>query len=256
VTTGKRRLVAALACRVEGKRLYGKPLQNLAPDRTILGQILDTLARLPAIDTTVLGISKGSGNQPFVELAAARGIAHIIGDEIDVLMRLIQCGQAANATDVFRITTECPFLYFEPVAEAWRRHIEHDNDVTATDGLPEGTHFEIYKLSALEVSHERGTAHHRSEGCSRYIREHRGDFRVETIMPPPELARMDLRLTVDYPEDLVLCRKIYQSLIDDVPLISLSRIIAYLDANPTLKDLVAPYVHPMLLWPQPVDSKA
>jgi hypothetical protein len=45
-------------------------------------------------------------------------------------------------------------------------------------------------------------------------------------------------------------------LIDDVPLIPLSRIVAYLDANPNLKDLVAPYAHPMLLWPQPVGGKA
>src|SRR4051794_33973009 len=110
-----RRLVAALACRVQGKRLYGKPMQNLAPDRTILSQILDTMERLPAIETSVLGIAQGMENQPFVEIANARGIPHIIGDEIDVLMRLIQCGRAGNATDVFRITTECPFLYFEPV---------------------------------------------------------------------------------------------------------------------------------------------
>ena len=36
-----RRLVAALACRVQGQRLYGKPLQNLAAGKTILDQILD-----------------------------------------------------------------------------------------------------------------------------------------------------------------------------------------------------------------------
>jgi spore coat polysaccharide biosynthesis protein SpsF len=249
-----RRLTAALACRVQGKRLYGKPLQNLAPDHTILSQILDTMARIPAIETAVLGIAEGSGNEPFVEIADTRGIPHVIGDEIDVLMRLIQCGRAANATDVFRITTECPFLYFEPIEEAWRRHVAHDNDVTATDGLPEGTHFEIYKLSALETSHERGTAHHRSEGCSRYIRQHRKDFRVETLTPPAELARMDLRLTVDYPEDLVLCRAIYQALADKAPLIPLADIVAFVDANPKLKELVAPYVHPMLLWPQEAEG--
>jgi spore coat polysaccharide biosynthesis protein SpsF len=245
-----RRLAAALACRVRGTRLYGKPLQNLAAGKTLLDQILDALGRLPQIETCVLGISEGSGNEPFVEMANARKIPHIIGDEIDVLMRLIQCGHAAKATDVFRITTECPFLYFEPVAEAWRRHVEHDNDVTATDGLPEGTHFEIYKLSALETSHERGTAHHRSEGCSRYIRQHRPDFKVETIMPPPDLARMDLRLTVDYPEDLVLCREVYQALSAKAPLIPLADIVAFVDGRPDLKALVAPYVKPMLLWPQ------
>ena len=53
-----------------GKRLYGKPLQNLAPDSTILGQILDTMRECPAIETAVLGIAEGSGNQPFVEIAA------------------------------------------------------------------------------------------------------------------------------------------------------------------------------------------
>lgn len=251
-----RRLAAALACRVQGKRLYGKPLQNLAPDRTILAQILDTMDRLPEIEVSVLGIAEGSGNRPFVEIAQARGIPHIIGDETDVLMRLIQCGRAVNATDVFRITTECPFLYFEPVAQAWRRHVENDNDVTATDGLPEGTHFEIYKLSALETSHARGDAYHRSEGCSRYIRQHRQDFRVETIDPPAILARMDLRLTVDYPEDLVLCRAVYQALAAKAPLIPLADIIAFVDANPKLKELVAPYVHPMLLWPQEEGAKA
>jgi spore coat polysaccharide biosynthesis protein SpsF len=245
-----RRLVAALACRVRGTRLYGKPLQNLAPSVTLLDQILDALGRLPQIETCVLGVSEGAGNEPFVDMAKARKIPHIVGDEIDVLMRLIQCGRAAKATDVFRITTECPFLYWEPVDEAWRRHIENENDVTATDGLPEGTHFEIYKLSALEVSHERGTVHHRSEGCSRYIRQHRSDFKVETIVPPAALARMDLRLTVDYPEDLVLCREAYQALAAKAPLIPLAEIIAFLDSRPDLKALVAPYVKPMLLWPQ------
>lgn len=245
-----RRLVAALACRVQGKRLYGKPLQNLAPGKTVLDQILDTMERLPEIETSVLGVAEGAANMPFVDVANARRIPHIIGDEIDVLMRLIQCGRIANATDVFRITTECPFLYYEPVAEAWRHHVENDNDVTATDGLPEGSHFEIYKLSALEVSHERGGEYHRSEGCSRYIRQHRADFKVETLAIPKQLARMELRLTIDYPEDLVLCRDVYQALADKAPLIPLADIIAFLDGKPKLKELVGPYVKPMLLWPQ------
>ncbi len=249
-----RRLVAALACRVQGTRLYGKPLQNLAPGKTILDQILDTIERLPQIATSVLGIAEGSGNRPFVEVAQARGIGHIIGDEIDVLMRLIQCGRAAEATDIFRVTTECPFMHTEPVAEAWRRHVENDNDVTATDGLPEGTHFEIYKLSALEASHQRGNEYHRSEGCSRYIRQHRGDFRVETIAMPTALCRMDLRLTVDYPEDLVVCREVYRAFTDKAPHIPLTDIIAFLDASPKLKELLAPYVKPMLLWPDPVSA--
>jgi spore coat polysaccharide biosynthesis protein SpsF (cytidylyltransferase family) len=246
-----RRLVAALACRVGGARLYGKPLQNLAADCTILDQILDTMAALAPIDGSVLGISEGVENLPFVTVAKRRNILYVVGSEKDVLWRLILCGRMAAATDVFRITTECPFLYHEALAEAWKAHVEHGNDVTATDALPEGTHFEIYRLSALEASHERGSDWHRSEGCSRYIREHRDQFKVETILPPPDCRRLDLRLTVDYPEDLVLCRRVFEAFRAKAPLIRVSDITRFLDSRPDLKALVEPYVKPMRLWPIP-----
>ena len=244
-----RKLIAALACRAGGTRLYGKPLQNLDKDKTILDQILDQTDQMPEIDSAVLGIAEGVDNLVFIDFAKRRGIPYILGDEIDVLSRLVQCGRAAAASDVYRVTTECPFTYLEPLERAWKSHVENGNDVTTTDNLPEGTSFEIYTLAALEESHARGTERHRSEGCSRYIREHRGDFKVEVVVPEPECARMDLRLTVDYPEDLVLCRRIYEHFRDQAPLIPLRDIIAFLDSRPDLTQLVAPYVVAQRLWP-------
>jgi len=243
-----RKLVAALACRVQGTRLYGKPVQNLVPETMILDQILATIERLPQIVTPVLGISEGIANQVFVDIARDRGIPYVMGDEIDVLSRLIACGRVAAATDVFRVTTECPFLYYEPVAEAWQRHCELGNDITTTDGLPEGTHFEIYTLDALVKSHERGGDWHRSEGCSRYAREHPDEFQIDVILPPDECARLDLRLTVDYPEDLVVCRRVYEEFIDRAPLIPLADIVAFLDKRPDLTGLVQPFVSQKMTW--------
>jgi len=249
-----RKLIAALACRVQGTRLYGKPVQNLVAGKTILDQILDTVERLEGIDSAVLGIAEGIENQVFARIAKERGIPYVIGDEIDVLSRLIACGRISAASDVFRVTTECPFLCFEPFERAWASHVENGNDVTTTDGLPEGTHFEIYTLAALERSHDRGTAHHRSEGCSRYIREHRADFQVEVITPPPGCARSDLRLTVDYPEDLVVCRRIYERFQDQAPLIPVVDIVAFMDDHPELTAMLAPYVDDRPLWADPGDA--
>lgn len=245
-----RRLIAALACRVQGSRLYGKPLQNLAiaPQVSILDHLIGLIQTLPAIEKIVLGIASGSANQPFVEIADRGSLDYIIGDQQDVLQRLIQCGHKGQATDIFRITTESPFFYYELVPLAWERHLEAGNDVTTVDGLPEGAHFEIYTLASLEASHALGQAQHRSEYCSLYIREHRQDFQVEVLAIPPELARPDLRLTVDYPEDLVLCRQIYQHLQDLAPQIPLKEIIAFLDHHPELQALVEPYVSGERLW--------
>lgn len=237
-----RKLVAALACRNGGSRLYGKPLQNLEPGVTILDQILATIAALPEIDAPVLGVSEGVENTAFVELAHDRGIAHIIGDQTDVLLRLIQCGRAASATDVFRITTECPFIYFEGLASAWLRHVEGNNDITVVDGLPEGTGFEIYRLEALIHAHENGTEEHRSEMCSRYAKQHPEEFKIDVIYPELKLRRSDIRITVDYPEDLILCREIYKQLKGTAPHVPLSEIIEFWDSRPDLTQLVIPYV--------------
>jgi len=245
-----RKLIAALACRSEGSRLYGKPLQNLdiAAGVTILDHQISLLQTLPCVEAIVLGVSQGAANAAYAELAHRRGVAYLFGDPKDVLQRLIDCAHQAQGTDVFRITTESPFFYYERVAEAWAKHLEHQNDVTTIDGLPEGSHFEIYTLAALEKSHALGEARHRSELCSLYIREHRADFKLEVLDIPAEVARLDLRLTVDYPEDLIVCRAVYQHFKAQAPCLPLAQIASYLDLHPEFKSLVAPFVVPQRLW--------
>ncbi len=246
--TDKRRLVAALACRNNGSRLYGKPLQNLIDDVTILDQIIHAIKSFPAIDEIVLGISEGSANAPFVDVAHAHNISYIYGDPKDVLMRLVQCGRMGGATDVFRVTTECPWFAYDLFEPIWRNHVEHQNDITVCDELPEGLHFEIYTLEALERSHARGSGVDRSEMCSNYARKHPQEFKIEVVLPPAEHRRLDLRVTVDYPEDLVLTRAIAKACKESMPLVPTGNIIQFLDSRPDIKQLVAPYVVPEPLW--------
>ena len=83
-----RTLIAALACRNNGSRLYGKPLQMLTDDYTILDQIITAIKRYPIINEIVLGISEGNANYPFVDVAHKHAISYIYGDPQDVLMRI------------------------------------------------------------------------------------------------------------------------------------------------------------------------
>ena len=245
-----RRLIAALACRARGSRLYEKPLQllDVEAELTVIEHLVTLLGTAPEIAGIVLAVAEGPENEPFHTIARRLGITSIRGGERDVLERLIVAGRSAGATDVFRVTTESPFTYLDPLPEVWRRHQANENDVSVIDGVPEGTHFEIYRLDALERSHERGTERHRSELCSLYVREHRDEFRVEVVPVEPEARRLDLRLTIDYPEDLVLCRKVYARLREHAPRLPLSAIIRVLDEDDGIRRLVEPYVVPTLLF--------
>lgn len=239
----KRRLVAALACRNQGSRLYGKPMQNLSVTDgvRIIDNVIGCLRTLACIDEIVLGISDGVENEVFKTVAAQHGLQYIVGDERDVLLRLIQCGDKGGATDIFRITTESPFLYYEPVAAVWEQHVAQDLDASFYDEGVDGTGFEIISMNALRVSHEKGNERHRSELCTLYLREHVKDFKIQKIIAPEWLNRKDLRLTVDNPEDLALCRHIYQAFAEDAPRFSVERIVSYLDQHPELKKMVMPY---------------
>ncbi len=239
----KRRLVAAVACRNQGARLYGKPLQNLDVHNgvRILDNIINCLKSIKCIDEIILGISEGVDNEVFKIFADRNDLKFIVGDQTDVLSRLIQCGKLGGATDVFRITSESPFLYFEPVEELWLRHQNEQPDATFMDEVIDGCGFEIISLKALEESHSKGDKKHRSELCSLYMREHRQDFKIINVKSPEALLRKDLRLTVDNPEDLMVCRIVYGVFKNKAPRIPVTEIVKFLDANSELKEAISPY---------------
>lgn len=239
----KRKLVAAIACRNQGSRLYGKPIQNLnvKDGVRILDNIVSCLQTISYIDEIILGISDGIENEVFKNIANQKNIRFIIGDEEDVLSRLIKVGQLANATDIFRVTSESPFPYFEKVQECWDIHQAQDLDATFLDDIIDGCGFEIISQKALEISHELGERKHRSELCTLYIRENSSKFRIFKQTPPQNLVRKDLRLTVDNPEDLVVCRAVYNHFANLAPRIPIEDIVKFLDANTILKELVYPF---------------
>ena len=85
-----KKLVAAIACRNQGTRLYGKPLQNLDVNNgiRIIDNVIDCLKTIDIIDEIVLGISEGVENEVFKSIAKQHQIKFIIEDEDDVLQRL------------------------------------------------------------------------------------------------------------------------------------------------------------------------
>ena len=60
-----RKLVAALACRNTSNRLFGKPMQNLDDNKTILDELVNSLKQRKIVKEICLGISEGISNSSF-----------------------------------------------------------------------------------------------------------------------------------------------------------------------------------------------
>ena len=237
----KRKLVATIACRNFGQRLFAKPLQNLDLKKNInvLNLLIKNIRKQKSISQIVLGIAKEKGSEIYKEFAKKNHLEFIVGDEKDVLSRLIKCAELVKATDVFRVTSESPFPYLNNLKKSWHIHKKENLDAIFLDDVIDGCGYEIIKLSALRHSHKFGKKRHRSELCTLYIRDNIINFKVKKIKPPKFLLRKDLRLTVDYPEDLILCREIYKEFLNKK--INHKKIVEFVDKNKYLKNLVKKY---------------
>jgi len=241
-----KRLVAVIACRNNGSRLYGKPLQNIDIQgaRSILEHLISVLQNVECIDDIVLAVSEEAGNECYQMVASKVGLRTVFGDDYDVLSRLIQGLELTNGTDLFRVTSESPFPFWSSINNSWNSHVESESDATFMDEIIDGCGYEIITKQALIQSWRNGGKKHRSEMCSLYIRENTSEFKINKLCPPSDLIRQDLRLTVDYPEDLVVCRRIYDHIKRKMdPLrYDLEEIVSFLDKNTELKSLISPFV--------------
>jgi spore coat polysaccharide biosynthesis protein SpsF (cytidylyltransferase family) len=223
-------------------------MQPLAPGISILAQIVAAFRSESFISEIVLAIADEPENHWLASLATDMECEYVFGDTEDVLGRLILAGESMAATDLIRKTTESPYCDLDGLCEAWRRHVDEGNDITVVDYVPLGTAVEIYTMDALRRSHTEGLDEDRSELVSNFGRYNQSKFKIGIVEPAVECRRTDIRLTVDYPEDLVLCREVYARFAGQAPRIPLAEIIAFLDTRPDLISLVAPYVFDKPIW--------
>jgi spore coat polysaccharide biosynthesis protein SpsF len=230
-------MAAVLACRNKSSRLYAKPLQNLDIKNSIsiLDYMVDYLKKFSEINDIILAISEDPENDIYRNLADKYGIPYVTGDDRDVLARLIKAAKVVGADHIFRVTTESPYTYMDNIKQVYAHHCAENIAYSGTKDLPDGANYQILSLEALERSWNEGERKHRSELCDLYIRENQDKFRIAIHDAPKKVSRTDIRLTVDYPEDLIVMRKIYEDLqLSDKRSHSLEEIVDYLDSHPKI----------------------
>ena len=143
-----------IACRVNSTRLFGKPLQKIG-EYTILEHLTNQIRKSKIISEIVLAISKNPGNEVFIDFAKEHKLKFVLGDEKDVLKRLIQGARSVNADIVLRISPENPFIFWEGIDTVLRKHISRKYDFSLVVSVPLGSGFEVIKFNNY-ANTERG----------------------------------------------------------------------------------------------------
>ena len=226
------KLDAILACRVGGTRLYGKPLQFLDIKNrvTILEYLVRYIQQVKHVDSICLAIANGKQNYGFAELAERQGWNFVFGDEQDMLGRILKAAKKYDTDIALLNSSESPYFYCDKVDEVFEQMVASQINFSTISNLPDGSNFVMMDLETLQMSHQNGSQRNKDSVTS-YVFDNKEKFKISMVKPEEKLQRSDIRITVDYPEDLVFCRRIYRDLKGREGLIKLPDIIDYWDAD-------------------------
>ncbi|MDD5657776.1 MAG: glycosyltransferase family protein [Elusimicrobia bacterium] len=220
-------------------RLPGKSLMLIA-GKPALELLLERLGRARTVDQIVVATTVNAEDDAIVRLCGRLGMACFRGSPDDVLGRVSDAARWAKADVIVEITGDCPLTCPEVVDEAVRTFLAGGIDYLSNlleQTYPQAVDVRVFRAADLREVHERlaGADQPLREHVPLYFEEHPERYRTLIMRAPPEYHRPDWRLDLDYEEDLMLLRRIFEALYPKKPDFSLRDLVAFLDAHPELK---------------------
>lgn len=218
-------------------RLPGKVLLDLAGE-PVLVRVQQRVQRSKHLDGVIIATSTDTGDHPIAALCEARGIRYYRGPLDDVLRRYVGAAQSAGCDTIVRITSDCPLVDPEVIdlcIESFRAG-GYDYQSNCTAGprtFPRGLDVEVFSVSALEQADGEASDLEDREHVTPFIWKNKnGNFKVGPALEASQAYARDYRLTLDYPEDYRLFKRLYAEFYSDGKIVDVPEVLRYLDKHP------------------------
>ena len=201
--------VAIVQARMGSTRFPNKVMQPLA-GMPMIGFLLQRLQGAATVDHIILATADGPANQPLVDYVRSLGISVYQGSESDVLDRYYQAAKLAGATQVVRITGDCPLLDPALVDQVVQRLQQGDVAYVsnvAPPTYPDGLDCEAFTFGALEQAWQEAKQPAEREHVTPFIRE---SGRFATANCPGAADFSAERWTVDEPDDFTVVAQVVE----------------------------------------------
>jgi spore coat polysaccharide biosynthesis protein SpsF len=234
-----RRVVASVEARMTSTRLPGKVLKPCL-GRPMLELLVERVRRSQYIDSIVVATTTNGPDQAIVDVASRIGIESFRGSENDVVARVTDAMEAANAEIVIQLTGDCPLLDSEIIDQIVRIYAANVFDYVSNclvRSYPRGLDVQVGSLALLRESLAvaKDPAHHEHVFLSVY--ENPDRFRLFNVFAPPELCRPDWRWTLDTPADYACITRIFEALYRANPCFTSADIARLLHEHPEIAEL-------------------
>lgn len=213
-----RRIVVGIQARMSSSRLPGKSLADLG-GRPLIEWVVRRVRLARGVAGVYLLTSTEPSDDPLAEVAGTQ-CEVVRGNLQDVRSRYRVLLEATGATDLVRVTGDCPLIdgrLIDALIERQRDLLSEYCHVRAQPyyehAYPNGMNAELFTRAAFERMMSLGgdDLRHR-EHVTLAVDEFPDAFRLGFLEPPAECDRPGYKLSVDRPEELDLVRRIFARL--------------------------------------------
>lgn len=196
--------------RYHSTRLPGKVLMDIG-GIPLIEHTIDRINKVLSSNVSlVFAIPDEGQNNLLKDYLLSKGVDYIVGDTYDVLSRYIEASRdLADSDYVVRCTGDNPFFDFQE-AQKIISFLKNNSgvDFAYPYKLPLGMGFEVVLVGALrsQLSYDLESRH--KEHVTVWIKENSQNYNIYKV--ESFKTDIDIRLTVDYQEDLEMAAKTYQ----------------------------------------------
>jgi len=222
---------------MNSSRLPGKALVDIA-GKPNLWHLNDRLSHSKLVDKIVVSTSSEKSCDPIYDFCNKENIDCFRGSEEDLLDRLYQTAKKYNADTVVRVTGDCPLVDPTIVDKVIEFYNTNEYDFVANNHIssyPHGLDVEVFSFKSLEKAWNQ-VSDKKLRALAVFCLYHNNkDNKIGNVKCDKNLS--NIRITLDYNEDLKLIRAIFNKLYPKKKMFLLENIVKLLKENPDMNSI-------------------
>ena len=234
-----KKIGAIIQARMSSERLPGKSLMEVG-GKPLFEHIIENLKISKYLTRIVLVTTKRKEDKALLELAERLEVYGFAGSENDVLARFNDAADNFKLNIVIRVCGDNILTDIDGMDRTIALYLEKKPDLAVNggkNGYPLGTGVEVLSTSLLRKLNKTVNNIIEREHVTLHIYRQREKYRILDVKAPVEYRELNIRLTVDTPEDLSLIRVLCGKLKEENKEFKLPFIDEYIRKHPEIKKI-------------------
>jgi spore coat polysaccharide biosynthesis protein SpsF len=227
-----------IQARTGSTRFKNKVIKKIMT-KPILYHVIRRVQQAKRISDVVVATTDKREDKILEEIANACKVPIFFGSSNDVLDRYYQAATRFNFVNIVRITADCPVIDPTIIDKTVDKFNSGSYDYVSnclTRTFPEGMSVEVFTIEALRKCWCNAIWSSEREHVTPYMWKNPNIFRSDELLNE-EGNQSKIRLTIDFPRDFLLIKKIYDKLFPLNPYFLLPDVINLLKTNPNLNKI-------------------